>query len=367
MLLLIAVGPGLSGCGSNQLLTHRALVLALGFGPGPHKRDLALYMQIPTPQGLASVMAGGAAGGSGGGSSKKTTVVLKGTGATVAKAFAQIQAESNQDLYLGQLQAEIFSTQLSQAQMEVIGSTLTRLGQVDKTAYALAATAPLDKVLHTEPAVSPMAPLYYATEFSCSACQTVRLDRRIWSVEKRMAAPAVDLWLPLLKPEKAAFQLDQAVLYHHLKAHTILTPEKTELLGYLLGRTEKGFVDVPWHGFPVSIRGMASRTHFSTQWPNGHLHITVHMHIMGEANGFPINRKIGWHVPWMQAAVSRQIANRELRFLESMSRENIDVLNLGEAYLWQHPHQGARWSHAYRHAQWTVHATTTLSNLGEGT
>lgn len=186
--LLVALGLallGLTGCADNRQLNYRALVLAMGFAPAAHGRIKVLF-QIPTPSGLTS-LSGGGSGSSG--SSGPTTFTVEGTAKTVARAFTKAQADVNQDLYLGQLQAVIFSTQLTSAQFTDIASTLTRFGTLDKTAYALATQAPVTDVLQTVSKTTPLAPLYYSTEFGCAHCQTVNLKREIWSIEQQQYAP----------------------------------------------------------------------------------------------------------------------------------------------------------------------------------
>lgn len=357
---------GLSGCGSNRPLNHRALVLAMGFSPAPKNR-ITLYMQIPTPQGLTTLTGGSGGGSSSGGSSNHTTAVLKGTGTTVAKAFADIQAESSQDLYLGQLQAMILSSKLSSTEFEDVASTLTRLGELDKTAYALVTTAPMLTVLKTVPATVPLAPLYYSTEFSCSRCQTVRLDHRIWAIEKRVDAPAIDLWLPVIVPEKSAFRIDRIAVYHHGRVQKILTARQTEIMGYALGRTEKGYVQMRWHGFAVSVRGLSATPSVRTRWRRGHLDIIVNLHAMGNIDEFPIQEPVNRHVTWLERRVSQKLAVETANLLTSLSHDHIEILNLGDAYVWQHPDRAAQWKKAYDQAHWTVRVTTRLRNLGDGT
>lgn len=361
-LLALAV---LSGCADNRPLNYRALVLTMGFSPAPHNR-VTVYFQMPTPSGLTSLSSGGAA--SGGGGSSATTYTLHASASTVARAFTRAQANVNQDLYLGQLQAVILSTHLSAVQFADVVSTLIRLGTLDKTAYVLVTPAPMAQLFAVKSASTPLSPLYFSTEFGCAHCQTVNLKREIWNVEQAQYVPPVaTLWLPVLEPGSQGFHIDTVALYRGGRMVRHLTGHQTMLLGYMLGRTGKGTVHLVWQGLPVSVRSVSGGVHLTPQWHGLSLLIRVTLNLTGDVDAFPVGTPLAAHYQWLRQATQMDLA-RETRILaEQLAHQGLDPWNIGAAAVWQHPSQLAVWQHAYRQSHWVVTTHVRFRELGDTT
>ncbi len=351
----------LSGCADNRPLNHRALVLALGFAPAP-RGQISMIFQIPTPAGLARPSMGG-----GKGESSPTTFTLVGTGPTVARAFSSAQADLNKDLYFGQLQTLILSTHLSARQFGDIASTLARWGTLDKTAYTLATPANVPLVLSTRSKTTPLAPLYVSTGFWCTHCPVVDLKRQIWNLEQAQFAPAQDLWLPGIQPIAVGFQIQPIVLYRGNRVARILTPHQTTLLGYVLGRTNKGTVDLRWHGRRVSVDSLRAEPQLSARWQRSRLYLHVNLTVTGNIYSFPIPLAVEPRLTWLDQAVKHVLTVQCRALLQSLGRQGLDPFQWGDAFVWQHPHGLKTWLHAYRHAVWIISAHVQLRELGDNT
>ncbi|MDA8206409.1 MAG: hypothetical protein M0Z36_10090 [Thermaerobacter sp.] len=363
LLILAVLMAVLTGCADNRPLNYRALVLTLGVAPAAHGR-VTVYFQIPTPRGLKGLSA---SSGTGSASSQSTTYTVAGTGLTVARAFNQAQSAVDQDLYLGQLQAVIFSTHLSAAQFEGVLSMLTRTGSLDKTAYALATAAPISAVLGATPPTAIVSPLYYSTDFGCARCQTVNLKRTIWNMEEAHYAPARSLWLPLVQPMGEGLRIDRIVLYRGQQAGRILTPHETMLLGYVLGRTGKGTVQLRRYGLAVSVHTLRALPRFNLRWGGSQLHLTVQLRLIGAVDAFPLSADLKSHLGWVEQATSARVATQTLTLLTQLGKAGIDPLAWGNAYLWRHPGEEQRWKVAYRQATWTVRVSTDIREIGDST
>lgn len=355
----------LTGCGDNRPLNYRALVLTLGFSPAPHQRITA-YFQIPTPSGLTSLSTGGSA--SGASSTGATTYTLHATASTVARAFTRAQADVNQDLYLGQLQAVILSTHLTATQFADVASTLTRLGTVDKTADALATPAPMASFFTTKSASTPLSPLYFATEFGCTHCQVVNLKREIWNVEQAQYGPPIlSLWLPLVSTATHGFHIDTMALYRDGAVARQLTAQQTTLLGYTLGRTGKGTVHLIWDGLPVSVRALRAHAHVTSRWRGSTLVVHVALSLVGNVDAFPVDTPLAPHLAWLRKATSARIAGETLALATKLAHQGLDPWTIGAAEAWHHPGAITAWQRAYRHARWVVTVQVHLRELGDST
>lgn len=351
----------LTGCGDNRPLNYRALVLAMGFAPAPHHR-LTVYLQIPTPRGLTSLSTGGA------GNSGATTYTLHATGSTVGRALSRAQAGVNQELYLGQLQAVILSTHLNATQFADVASTFTRLGTLVKTAYALATPAPMATVFATTAPSTPIAPLYFATEFGCAHCQTVNLKREIWNIEQAQYGPPVrTLWLPLIEPSPQGFRTNTVALYQQDQVVRHLTARQTVLLGYLLGRTSTGTVHLVWDGLPVSIRALRAHAHFRRQWRGSTLTVHVTLSVVGNLDAFPASLPLDPHLTWVRTATADDLDAETGALATQLAHAGLDPWTLGQAAAWQHPDAVADWQQAYRQSRWMVTAHVHLREIGDTT
>ncbi len=351
----------LSGCADNRPLNHRALVLGLGFAPAPHGQ-ISMIFQIPTLTGLARPSMGNSKSGS-----SPTTFILTGSGPTAARAFTHAQADINKDLYLGQLQTLILSTHLSASQFRNIADTLIRMGTLDKTAYAMATSAPVQKVLTAKSQTTSLAPLYVSTGFWCAHCQVVDLKRQMWDVEQAQFAPARNLWLPLIKPIGVGFQIQSIVFYQGNRVARILSHHQTSVLGYVLGRTSKGTIDLSWHGQSVSVDSLQAKPRLSAEWKRSRLYLGVNLAVTGNVYSFPIPLSVQPHLAWLTKAVKHELTVQCRQLLQSLGRQGLDPFSWGNAYVWQHPHALKRWLDAYRHAVWKVTAHVQLRQLGDTT
>lgn len=335
----------LSGCWDNQAINRRALVLLIGVAPY-RSQEVTVWFQIPTPQGLTTLTTPTASG--------PTFLVLRGHGPTLAAAFAEAQSQINQDLYLGQTQAVILSAALSSSQWSEVLNSLERIGTLDKSAWVLVTQRPLQAVFQSHPPTAPLPGLYFETLFGCTSCQTVALHRTLWGVEKRWHTPSVDEWLPLLSVQPDGWRVDQVVLYQHGRPKRRLDPGQTLTLGYLLGRTHKGWLVVRGRWGVAGLRGLRAWPQWTTSVRGQNAEVRVVLKVRGKLATFPIGAFTPAVAGQVRTAAAKLLAGSVDQLLAHLQSLDIDPVGFGLGWAWAHPQAASEWPRLWRHAHVTV-------------
>lgn len=361
VLSLLCVVTLVTGCWDNRPVEERGMILMLGIAPAPH-HGLTLYFEIPTASGLTSLTSGGSSGSGPG----PKFVVYRGQGPTFSDAFTSAQAQTNEDLYLGQVQVVSLSTRLSPGQFSVVDATLARTGPLDKSADAVAVSGSMAKFMAFSPVGTSLPSLYLSSLFACHHCQTAYLARTIWSREKRLWSPTASVWVPLVSTNATSFVVDRIVAYQGYKPVMVLTPKETWDLGFLLGVTAKAPLTVPLSVGTISLRAVRARPHFHTKTePDGKVLIHLTVNLAATLDSVPPNLPITTHLlHTLEDQADIIVAHRLLTILLKLQKLNSNPLGFGRRYVWFHQDFSA-WPSLYRHATIEVTAHMHVHQLGD--
>ncbi|MCL6563059.1 MAG: hypothetical protein K6U87_08635 [Firmicutes bacterium] len=359
-LVAAALSVGLAGCWSNRPVERRNLALMLGVGPAPH-HQLRLLFQIPTRAGLTGLTKGSGSG------SEPSFNIIEGVGTTLTDAFAQAQAKTTRDLYLGQVEVVAFSTKLSPQEFEQARNMFSRLGSLDKTAYAVA-TPSVRALLSLQPRSGELPGIILASNFGCLSCNVEHLERRVWDMETASYNRGINLWLPLLTAGKSGFEINQMAVY--ADGHPVLTlsPAETQALGYVMGLTHKGTVSFRWHDHLVALRGLDARPYFHLTWVQGRPHIDVTLRITGALAEYLGGELTPEALSEVQATAEHLIARRVTAVLRRLQQAKVDPVGFGQAWVWFHPGRFARlgsWRQAFSQAAIHVEVQLRLHDIGD--
>lgn len=352
----------LSGCWSNRPVEERALVLAVGFSPASAGK-VRVTIQIPTRTGLTSL-----SGASGGGTVGAQVYSLSAVGLTPGEALTHLQGEIQTELYLGQVQLLVFSTRLSRQQMMLTQDFLTRLAPMDKTAYVVAASS-VQKFLSTGTASGVIAPLALTSAFGCHRCIPVDYQQTEWDLEMAFPTPGTSIWMPYVKPTPTGFQTDRVLVYRGLTPVWALSPKETILLGYLVGRTGKGYLSFKVGGDDVGFRTIVAHPHVSAKVMDGRLVLRFDLPMTGTLDtwtGPPLNPQMDQE---LERQVDQYLAVHILAVLQRLQEDGSVPGNDWLAPLIWRSEPGwknaATWEAKYQAAEIIVHVHFRLVNVGD--
>jgi hypothetical protein len=122
----------LTGCAQLTDISQRSLIFGLGLDDGPEPGMVTLSAQAMHPNlggaGGGSTTGGGGGGGSGGGSTGFRTLAVHGQ--TFSKALSQLQAETDRQIFLGQVAVVFLGAPLARAGVLHDMATLLRSPQI---------------------------------------------------------------------------------------------------------------------------------------------------------------------------------------------------------------------------------------------
>lgn len=363
ILALLPLVIMLTGCWTNRPVEERSLVLAMGFGPAPHGR-VAVTVQVPTRTGLTSLT-----GTSGSGGSQSAQVYsLSAEGSTPGSALSRIQGQVQTDVYLGQIQLLVFSRNLTRRQFLLIERFLTRLAPMDKTAFVIA-TPSIRQFFHTLTAAGQIPALVLASGFKCRQCATVTYNQTQWDLEMSIPTPGSSLWMPYVIPIPTGFQTDRILVYRGLQPVWALSPRDTILLGYLLGRTGKGYLSLTVDGERLGVRMIQASPHVSAKVVNGRLVMRFNLALSGTLDTWTGQTLTPTSVNHLDAAIDRQVAAETLRVMKRLQADGaIPGNNWLAPFIWrQEPgwRNAATWEAQYHKAGLIVHTEFHFNDVGD--
>lgn len=361
-LILVLFMPLLSGCWSNRPVELRSMVLALGFTPAPHDR-LRVTVQIPTKAGLTSLTGSGSTGGGSG----ALDYILSAEGTSPGTALTRIQAQMQTDLYLGQVQLVVLSSHLSGPRLLLVEDYLTRLGPMDKTAFAVA-TPSVRQFLTTKTSTQDLPVLNLIGGFGCTNCETTTFQQHQWDVEMALPTPGDSLWMPYVTLTPTGFNTGRMIAYRGLTPVWALPEKQTVLMGYILGRTGKGYLSFHVGGYTIDIRTVDASPHLSARVVGGTLHLFAQLPVTGTLDAWTGPALTPARVQWIEQQVDTALAPQILAVLERLQREGSVPGGWLAPFIWRSEPSwkpASVWEAHYRQAHITVAVQFHFTNVGD--
>ncbi len=344
-------------------MDERALVLALGFSPAPHGK-IRVSVQIPTRAGLTSLTGGSTSSSSGG----PQVYSLSAVGLTPGEAINQLQGGTQTDIYLGQTQLLVFSSNLTRQQMLLTQLFLSRLAPMDKTAFVVA-TPSVKKFFHARTASGVIPPLTLSSAFGCNNCTSVNYQQTEWDVETAYPTPGTSIWMPYVVPTATGFQTDRILVYRGLEPVWALPAQETILLGYLLGRTGKGYLSLKVGDQTLGVRMLVAHPDIETKVIGGRLQIRFNLPMTGILDlwtGPPLTPQLD---QFLAHRVDQYLAQHILSVLKQLQVEGTVPGNDWLApLLWRREpgwKNAAIWEAKYRQAAVIVHVRFRIIDVGD--
>lgn len=348
----------LTGCWNNRPIESRAIVLVLGVDPGP-KDGLALSMQIPSPSALEAVTGTSAP-------KKPTSFVITGTGTTLSEAMDAVQAKSEHEIYLGQMQAVVLSTHLTDAQFKMVEDFLTRYGPTDKSAFLAATEGKASDILAFQPKGARFSALYLHTLFSCKTCQVAHLERMVWDQEKMRLSPAANAWMPVIATN-GDFHVDKVAIYEKTHPALMLSPGETITFAHLMGLTHKAVETLPTRWGNAGLRSVRAVPSTRARLEDGKIATDVRLKVTASLDSFPLGAATLNNVGDLEKLLDERLAQRVTALIAKLQSHGLNPARFGEAVLWHHPELAPKWQDLYHNARVTVHVSSQITDVGDAT
>lgn len=352
--------PLLAGCWSNRPVELRAMVLAMGFSPGPHG-EIRVRMEIPTTTGLASLKSGSSS------STGKLDYVLSASGLTPGMAETHIQSVLQTDLFLGQVQLVALSTHLTPRQLNLIIGYVTRLGPLDKTAYAVA-TPSVRQLFSTQPKAGQIPTLLLISGFSCSGCETIHYRQHIWQIETATPLSGDSIWMPYVTVVPSGFNTGRIIVYRHYTPAHIFSAKDSALLGLILGRTAKSYVGFKSHGQIIGVRTVTSKTSVHPTITKGRLRLKFRMDVTGTLDSWTGRGLTPRTLAWINDQCQEYLAPRLLKIVDLLQKDGSMPNGWLAPVIWRSEPSWKPtkvWESEYRRADVTIMVHFKLKDVGD--
>ncbi len=359
---VLSLLTGLTGCWANQSVDYRAIVLGIGFAPASHGR-LAITVQVPTRNGLTGLTGANASASASG----PSVYTMTESGKTVGTGLVQIQGQTQDELYVGQVQLIAFSSRLDAKQVKLAENWLAQIGPLDKTAYVVA-TPHVRALFQKEPATGTLSTLQMLGGFSCVDCGVVTFRQHQWDLSIESLSPGYSLWMPYVTLTPTGFTSDRITVFRQEQPVWTLSPAETTNLGYVMGTTARGYLTVTENGEPVGIRFISASPHIRARIQNGRVHIDVTLKAAGTIDTLLRPTLSPQPLAQIEHQSERELAKQVLRVLTRLQRLGSDPNGFLAPLIWQSEpswEDVSTWEQAYRQADITVHVVFRIKDIGD--
>ncbi len=359
---IVILVPLLAGCWSNRPVELRSMVLAIGFSPAPHGR-IRVTVQIPTKAGLTSLTGGGAKSGGTG----TLDYTLAAEGLTPGMALTRIQSNMQTDLYLGQVQLVVLSSTLHGSRLRTVEKYLTRLGPMDKTAYAIA-TPSVKSLMRATPSTQDLPTLDLIGGFGCTSCETTTYRQHQWDIEMAIPTPGDSIWMPYVTTAPTGFNTGRLILYRGYTPVWALSRRDTIIMGFLLGRTGKGYVSFRAGSNRIGLRTVKATPKIRAKLVRGRLVVAASVAMTGTLDTWTGPALTPRRIRWIEHRVDAQLSPELFQVMTRLQRLETDPGGWLAPLIWRSRpswRSASVWESQFRHAQVMVTVTFHLINVGD--
>lgn len=271
-------------------------------------------------------------------------------------AFRQVQSQITRDLYLGQLEDIMISSDLTTQDLAGLINAYNRIGVVPKMVYlvgTLNRRASLPVNLQ-----EPVPTVYFTKYFDCRSCQPVFLARREWKVWDDFETPGVS---PVIPFGVSPTQIDRLLVYPHRGRPVLMTRAETLGWGLLTNHVVKDTLGIHVPGGQIVVNNVTDVAVSHMAVVHGRLVVSARIRAIGDIAGWPET------VPLTTATLKRAERRTEaaiirdcLEAVDFANRTHTDPFGFTRDYLFRHPTQDLRYEKS-RGMIWPITLTVTVT------
>lgn len=290
LLVAFAVG-GLAGCGDAHAVEDRALVIAVGVGPGQQPGQETWTFVVPnvavTTTSISSLSAGNQV--------YAVTVAAPSWGA----ALLAVEDRMSRDVYLGDLSVVALDTRLDTDQATAVMGALNQDGLIPKSFWVTASSGPVTKLL-TQPTPQEVIPRYFLmVYFACRTCHPVDWATMGWEWWARRLTPGITPFAPVMTETPTGSRAETLAVYPPGRLPLLMPPEVASGFAYMTGRLAKGVLTGSIDGFHFALQRLRATPSHTLRWEGSRVRVLEHIYVTGFL-GAPT--PLGTTGPWLARA-----------------------------------------------------------------
>jgi spore germination protein KC len=322
--LLLCVA--LTGCWDEFSFPDRASALMIGLTYARQPDQWAWSFYFPNPTVTVSSLAQI--------STKDQTYTVTVHGPTLAAAYAKVHEHLARDLYLGQLEAVVWSDDMPSREVRAFVEAYNREGLTPKTVFVATAPKPLARVMAPNPQVV-MPFVYLPRYFSCQACQATILTERLWQVWDAFETPGVSPVVPYVTGTQT---VNRIAVYPLQGPPVLFTREETLGWGYLAERVGNETVTVHIHHGLAGLTRLHGTVEDRVSLGGGRLIVHVDVKLLGEVAQWPGSGPITpADLHRLETAGAHVVLRQCLAAIRRAQATHTDPFGYARLYLFQHP------------------------------
>jgi len=322
LLLLVA----LAGCWDQVPFPERAAALVVTIAPttSPTLFDWTFYFPNPTVtvSSLSDL------------STSNETYSVRVKAPTLASATMNAQQQLARDLFLGQLEVIIWSTKISSGTVGAITNAYNTNGEVPRTAYMLAASGRLSRLVVISP--QETIPVLYLTRlFDCHRCQPVYVGQFQWQVWDAFQSRGISAFMPYASD---ADRVAQLAVYPAQGPPTVWTTPATMGWAYLMNQVSNNTLSFQDPLGAVAVTRLRSSARLHIALSRGQLNVTGTVETSATLAQWPETQSLTEpflrHVEQQASAI---IATDITTAIDTANRDHEDPFGFGRQWLLTHP------------------------------
>ena len=360
LLGLLIIIP-LSGCWDVQEIKNRGIANAVFFDlEGPNRIKMGIALNIPgslAPTNVGTYQ-----------QFNKRNYVISGIGASILEAWTKIQANTERDIFFGQLRAVVLSERLSQENINDYLDFIGRFPLVPPNTIVLVTKEDPEKLLEMKNRPNELPGNYFDFYFRNPSKRSLAIPVDLWRVNAIIDRKSGDPYIPLFEEAQGSYEIAGTAVFSRSRLVGKLSMDETTTLALIRG-TDNGYLTVPLGTNQyASFKNVRSTTKVKPiKSPEGQLIFDVETRISGNLVENMPHRQILLKQKKKIEKQAELLTTRNIRNLIIKLQDiNSDPVGFGGKYRIKYPNQWKRinWSQVYPYAKFNVSTKFTLKETG---
>lgn len=359
--LIFLLLPCLTGCWDVEEIPRRGIANAVFFDTGTSKKvKMGISEAVPGSQVPPNV-----------GTTQqffKRNFNISGEGDSVVDAWAQVQANSERDIFFGQTRAIVLSERIARENINDILEFIGRVPLVPPNTNVLVTKSDPDKLLDLKNQNNDPPGNYIDFYFRSPFKRSLAIPVDLWRVNAILDKKTGDLFIPVIEESQKNYIIAGTAIFSRNRFVDELSMDETQTLALIKG-TEVGYQTIPLgENKYAAFKNIRSKTRIMPEKsPDGTFVFYIQSNIQGVLIENVPHREIKLN---QKNEIQRQaeglFKEKIEKLLVKLRSLNSDPIQFGDKYRISHPRRWKKinWHQVYPMVKFIVKTKFTVKETG---
>ncbi|WP_274362961.1 Ger(x)C family spore germination protein [Paenibacillus thermotolerans] len=352
-LSIVMVAAILGGCGFKDL-DKRFFVVAIGIDKGEAKKlRVTIKLAIPSP----NIKPG-----------DESFQLITEEGNTISEAVRLMKSDVDKELDFGHLKMILLGKEIAGSSLIEITDWFVRRRDIQQVSYVAIADPTASEIIKIAPKSERLPGNALFLSFGREGTESSYIvTAYLFDLFRRLKETGKDPYLPIIKPKKETYEINQVAVYNKNEEKVVLSPNETRIFNQLVRKNSRFEIRVnrSTPSFTLSVQDLKLKYTISTP-PNKRPSVNLNVNIRGvaeEAGGDLYDKE--WSR--LEKAAAKIVEESMTEVLKKLQKHDVDPVGFGLRYIATR-HHGQKdwedWKKLYPDIVFNVKAKVNMEGTG---